>query len=85
MRPTVVALACIQPPIDYACPPSMTEIGDKIISEHAGQSEQSLIGALMDAMSFNELQLKELEKSTRAQAGSVLWNSRELDASRGQR
>ena len=78
VRPTAVALACIQPPFDFACPPSMTEIGDRIILEHAGQGEQFLLGALMDAMPFNEPQLKELEKSTRAQAGSVLWKQKRV-------
>ena len=78
VRPTAVALACIQPPFDFACPPSMTEIADKILIEHTGQSEQFLIGALMDAMSFNEPQLKELEKSTRAQAGSALWKQQRI-------
>ena len=59
------------------------EIADKILIEHTGQSEQFLIGALIDAMSFNEPQLKEPEKSTRAQAGSALWKQQMIGCIKG--
>ena len=78
VRPTAVALSCVQPPFDFACPPSIMDIDDKIVNENPGQSEQFLIGILMDTLSFNELQLNELEKSTRAQAGSTLWRQQRV-------
>eukprot|EP00112_Aurelia_sp_Birch-Aquarium-sp1_P004069 Seg1462.1 transcript_id=Seg1462.1/GoldUCD/mRNA.D3Y31 product="hypothetical protein" protein_id=Seg1462.1/GoldUCD/D3Y31 len=78
VRPSAVALPCVPPPFDFACPPSITDIGDRNVVENPGQNEQFLISALIDAMSFNEPQLKELEKLTQAQAGSILWKQQRV-------
>ena len=60
----------LEPSSDYACPPPLTWISETVIDLHPDADEQTLMGLFMEKLSFNEGQLKELEKATRAQAGS---------------
>ncbi len=73
VMPLAVARMSIAPPKMYACPPSLPDIAEHVLVENPGADEQILIGKLTEALSFNEKQLAELEKTTRAQAGSSHW------------
>eukprot|EP00795_Rhopilema_esculentum_P007357 gene7357-13089_t len=71
-------LKCIDPPRDYDCPPSLWEIADEILAENDGKDEQELIHLFSNSLSFNENQLKELERTTRAQGGSQIWRDQRV-------
>ena len=77
-KPSAAVLKCIDPPRDYDCPPSLWEIADEILAENDGKDEQELIHLFSNSLSFNENQLKELERTTRAQGGSQIWRDQRV-------
>ena len=73
VQPHAVALTCVDPPAEFACPPPLPEIAEKVVLENPDANEQALIGTLTESLAFNKSQLDEIEKSTREQAGSNHW------------
>ena len=68
----------VKPHKDHASPQLLEEITSSISNANPGKSEQELVSELAEALSFNESQLKELEMSTRAQAGSLHWKQQRI-------
>ena len=68
----------MEPLKNYACPLPLEEIASSVISANPNKNEQELVSLFVESMSFNESQIKELERSTRAQAGSLHWKEKRI-------
>ena len=49
VQPHAVALTCVDPPAESACPPSFAEIAEKVVLENPHANEQALIGTLTES------------------------------------
>ena len=61
IKPSAVALTCIQPPKEFSCPPTLPQI-----------AEHTLISHFLETLCFNEMQFRELEKAARS---SLVWKT----------
>ena len=68
----------VEPPKDYACPLPLEEIASSVLSANQDKNEQELVSLFAESLSFNENQIMELERSTRAQAGSLHWKEQRI-------
>ncbi len=77
-QPLAVVLKCEEPPAKHGCPKPLPVIGEEIYEQREGKTEQELVKLFSERLSFSESQLKELERSTRAQAGSLAWKEQRV-------
>ena len=79
-QPAAAVLKCEEPPRKHACPDPLPVIAEEICNENPDKCEQDLVGLLSEQTSFGENQLEEVERCTRAQAGSKFGRNKDLGA-----